>query len=95
MESGHRYCEIGSLLSAEDCYLRRVVARVTMAMPGVVLVREAAPLRACCLLSGSMVGEGVGLGEGEGADMGVAVVDMRTVVISLLGATLSASRSSF
>ena len=52
-----------------------------MAMPGVVLVREAAPLRACCLLSGSIVGEGVGLGEGEGADMGMllgmVVVDIR------------------
>ena len=49
---------------------------MTMAMPGVVLVREAAPLRACCLLSGSIVGEGVSLGEGVGADMGVAVVDI-------------------
>ena len=48
-----------------------------MAMPGAVLVREAAPLRACCLLSASVVGEGVSLGEGEGADMGVAVVDIR------------------
>ena len=47
-----------------------------MAMPGIVLVREAAPLRACCLLSGSIVGEGVSLGEGVGADMGVAVVDI-------------------
>ena len=66
-----------------------------MAMPGVVLVREAAPLRACCLLSGSgsMVGEGVGLGEGEGADMGVAVVDMRTVVISFIYSKTPASRS--
>ena len=54
---------------------------MTMAMPRVVLVREAAPLRACCLLSGSVVGEGVGLGEDEGADMGMllglVVVDIR------------------
>ena len=64
-----------------------------MAMPGVVLVREAAPLRACCLLSGSIVGEGVSLGEGEGADMGVAVVDMRTVVISFIYSKTPASRS--